>query len=168
MKRKIYVTILALLAVPAFADFWFVAKVADGTCIKSVSTLPVPSDLAPDVRNSAGKVVELRYLVAVTAGEFAAGWPALAQAKKDAAKAAAESERTDFELQFEKLLKAWALVQLDDSNKQDAWLTAFKASVAASTSLADFKTRVALLPAMPTNSPAQFKTAIRNKYHSLP
>lgn len=56
------------------------------------------------------------------------------------------------------------LVAENNTNRQ--WISDFKAEVAASTSLADFKSRVAGLPDMPQRTPAQIKSALRNKLDS--
>jgi hypothetical protein len=44
-----------------------------------------------------------------------------------------------------------------------AWITSFKAAVAAATNLADLKTRVAALPALPAITNAQLVTAISSR-----
>jgi hypothetical protein len=62
-----------------------------------------------------------------------------------------------------KLARALVSVLIDELNDARAWITSFKAEVAAATTLADLKTRVASLPAMPARTLAQAKTAIANK-----
>jgi hypothetical protein len=62
-----------------------------------------------------------------------------------------------------KLYRSIAAVLLDENNALRQWITSFKAATAASSSLADFKTRVAALPAMPDRTLAQAKTAVTNK-----
>jgi hypothetical protein len=62
-----------------------------------------------------------------------------------------------------KILRAVVLVTLDEVNTLRQWLASFKAEVAASTSLADLKTRVAGLPNTPDRTGAQARTAIRNR-----
>lgn len=59
--------------------------------------------------------------------------------------------------------RAIALTALDEINTLRRWIAAFVAAVAASTSLADLKTRVAALPATPNRSTHQLKTAILSK-----
>lgn len=61
----------------------------------------------------------------------------------------------------DEVVKAAVLVILDDRNATAQWLTDFKAAVAAATSLADLKTRVAALPACPQRTPEQIKAAIK-------
>lgn len=56
-----------------------------------------------------------------------------------------------------------ASILIDEINSLRAWITAFKAATAAATSLADFKTRVAALDAMPARTMAQAKTAYNNR-----
>jgi hypothetical protein len=62
-----------------------------------------------------------------------------------------------------KLARATAAVLVDELNDIREWIAAFKVQVAASTTLADLKTRVAALPNMPDRTLAQAKTAIGNK-----
>jgi len=81
-----------------------------------------------------------------------------------------DKSRLDPERVFDHLPKAHkavALVMLDEINIIRQWDTSFKAAVAASTSLADLKTRVAALPAMPDRTPAQLKSAVTAKFRSL-
>lgn len=63
----------------------------------------------------------------------------------------------------EKVLRAAADVIRDEINLLRQWLALFKTEVAAATSLADLKTRVAGLPNTPDRSLAQFRTAIINR-----
>lgn len=62
-----------------------------------------------------------------------------------------------------KASRAMALGILDEFNVVRGWLASFKAEVAAATTLADLKTRVAGLPAMADRTIAQLKTVIRDK-----
>lgn len=62
--------------------------------------------------------------------------------------------------------RASADVMKDEINLLRQWLAAYKIEVAASTSLADLKTRVATLPATPDRTLAQFETAKINKIDS--
>jgi len=62
-----------------------------------------------------------------------------------------------------KVLRAAFDVARDENNVLRAWLASFKTEVAASSSLADLKTRVATLPATPARTLAQLKTAITNR-----
>lgn len=62
-----------------------------------------------------------------------------------------------------KVLRAEAAVLVDEINSLRRWVTSFKAEVAAASSLADLKTRVASLPNLPDRTLAQAKTAIINK-----
>lgn len=59
--------------------------------------------------------------------------------------------------------RAIALVTLDELNNLRQWLASFKTEVAAATTLADLKTRVGTLPAMPDRTITQVKTAYKNK-----
>lgn len=65
-----------------------------------------------------------------------------------------------------KALRAEALVIMDELNLLRQWLTDFKAQVAASSSLADLKTRVAALPNVPQRAKSQILTAIAAKLDS--
>lgn len=62
-----------------------------------------------------------------------------------------------------KALRAEAAVIIDELNVLRQWLAAFKTRVAAATTLADFKARVATLPATPDRTLAQAKAAILAK-----
>ncbi len=61
------------------------------------------------------------------------------------------------------ILRAEALVLIDEINALREWITTFKAATAAATSLANLQTRVAALASMPDRTAAQAKTAIVNK-----
>lgn len=63
--------------------------------------------------------------------------------------------------------KAAALVTMDEINILRQWDQSFKAAVAASTSLADLKTRVAALPAMPDRTATQIVNAVTAKLATL-
>ena len=58
---------------------------------------------------------------------------------------------------------ALALLTLDEVNVLRQWITAFKAAVAASSSLADLRTRVAALPNTPDRTRRQLLDATRDK-----
>ena len=57
--------------------------------------------------------------------------------------------------------RAVTLAALDEVNALRAWITAFKASVAASSSLSDMKTRVAATSSMPARTKTQLRTVIK-------
>ena len=65
-----------------------------------------------------------------------------------------------------KALRGAAAVLVDEINLLREWNTGLASAVAAASSLADLKTRVALLPALPDRTLAQAKTAIQNKITS--
>ena len=77
----------------------------------------------------------------------------------------AKARMTGFEVDALQL-RAFADILKDEINDQRAWLTSFKAEVAASISLADFKIRVAALPNMPQRTLAQLRTAIQSRIDS--
>ncbi len=58
------------------------------------------------------------------------------------------------------ILRAEALVLIDEINALREWITSFKAATAAATSLANLQTRVAALASMPDRTASQAKTAI--------
>lgn len=60
------------------------------------------------------------------------------------------------------LLRGVVSVTVDEVNALRQWVTSFKAAVAASSSLADLKTRVAALANTPDRTLAQARTAIKN------
>jgi hypothetical protein len=62
-----------------------------------------------------------------------------------------------------KLARAIADAARDSDNVLRAWDMSFKAAVAASTSFADLKTRIAALPNLPDISNATLRTAITNR-----
>lgn len=64
------------------------------------------------------------------------------------------------------VLRAEVLVLVDEINLLRQWITSFKAAVAASSSLADLKTRTAALANMPDRTAAQAKNAIVSKVQS--
>ncbi|SRR6266545_6597808 len=65
-----------------------------------------------------------------------------------------------------KLIRAIAAVIIDELNVLREWDVSFKVEVAAATSLADLKTRVATLPDLSDRTLAQAVTAIKNKINA--
>ena len=57
-------------------------------------------------------------------------------------------------------------IMKDELNILRQWMESFKAQTALSTNLADFKTRVSTLPAMPDRTLAQLRTAIVTRINS--
>ena len=105
----------------------------------------------------------------LTPEELAAQDAAAAQAEADrqAAEAAAQAQwqamQRDIDLSDILLLRALALVLLEEHNRSAAWVRSFVAAVAASTSLANLQSRVAALAAMPDRTAAQLRLAVINK-----
>lgn len=66
----------------------------------------------------------------------------------------------------DKLIRAILMSLLDELNNRREWDAGMKAAVAASTSLADLKTRIATLPDAPDITVQQAKTAVQNKISS--
>lgn len=64
------------------------------------------------------------------------------------------------------IIRALALLTMDELNVLRAWIASFKAEVAAATSLADLKTRVAALPATPQRTKAQIFPALQSRVAS--
>jgi len=62
--------------------------------------------------------------------------------------------------------RATLLTAVDEINLLRQWLVALKTEIAAATSLADLKTRVATLPNMPDRTPQQARTATHAKMDS--
>ncbi len=58
------------------------------------------------------------------------------------------------------LVRAELLVTMDELNTLRQWVTTFKAAVAAASTLADLKTRVAALANLPDRTAAQIKPAL--------
>ena len=65
-----------------------------------------------------------------------------------------------------KLTRAVVLITMDEINNLRQWVMSFKAAVAAATTLADLKTRVAALSDTPDRTTAQLKTAVENKINA--
>ena len=65
-----------------------------------------------------------------------------------------------------KFIRAVLLTIFDENNNTREWIQSFKSAVAAATSLADLKNRVAALPDMPDRTIAQAKNAVQNKINS--
>lgn len=64
------------------------------------------------------------------------------------------------------LIRSVVQVLLDENNLMRSWISNFKTEVSRSTSLADFKTRVATLQDLQQRTLSQAKTAILNKINS--
>jgi hypothetical protein len=84
------------------------------------------------------------YRVVVTEAEYTAGWGVLPQARKEVAKAKAAAERADMDGKMDKLVKAFALVVLDEINT--------------------LRAKQGLAP----RTAEQLKTAVKTKFESLP
>lgn len=70
-------------------------------------------------------------------------------------------ERQAAEKLFDTDLRRFGLVVLEQHNVTAAWIIAYKAAVAAATSLADLKTRIAEIPNTPQQfTPEQLKNAM--------
>lgn len=156
VRRGNRVAIIAALGgavvcpVASAQDYAFVARHDTGTLLKDYKLLnapALPTNACADSIDVRGQQVRL-YRLIVSSNEYAAGWAALPQARKDAAKAAAAAERSDFDARFDKLLKAFALVVLDEINL-------IRQNVTSNTNL-------------PARTEAQLKAAIKNKYEALP
>lgn len=102
---------------------------------------------------SGGAVVEM------SAAEKSSLDAAEATARRDAARAQAVSIEAAEDAEGVRLRTVLQLT-IDENNSLRQWITDFKAAVAASTTLADFKVRVAALP----NTPARTYTQARNGY----
>jgi hypothetical protein len=93
---------------------------------------------------------------------FKATWPSNPTAVEGFAKTAAKDFFGTIRAPIAKGLRAAGAVQVDEINLLRQWITSFKAAVAAATSLADLKTRVAALANMPDRTLSQYKTAVLN------
>lgn len=86
------------------------------------------------------------------------------KAAVDAALLQARRAATVAELDMvEGIVRAFMLVVIDEFNLHSTRLNAILDAVDAATSLADFKTRVALIPDIPQRTNGQLRTAIGNK-----
>jgi hypothetical protein len=102
-----------------------------------------------------------------TLEQMQAEWAAIEAGRPAALLAAARARAKELldlsEDGREKLARAIVLVSMDEVNALRAWVTAFKGAVAASSSLADLKSRVAALDNLPQRTAALAKTAVRNR-----
>lgn len=128
----------------------------------------VPSAL-PNIKSSTwlddGKRYYQADVVQYTQEELDAQVSAAA-AELSALKAQGDAWEQDLE-RFERRSRAIVAVLIDEINALRGWMTSYKADVAASTSLADLKTRVAALPNLPARTGAQAKSAIAAKVGEL-
>jgi hypothetical protein len=111
-----------------------------------------------------GRQVELTpEEAAVIEAEWAANPPLTAQQMLDAlrAKAAAMIDQAA-DAQAVKD-RAMLLVLMDELNLLRAWVTSFKAAVAAATNLANLQTRVAALDSLPQRTANQIRPAVQGK-----
>ena len=92
-------------------------------------------------------------------------------ATRIAAEAATTAASITFQSQLdnaERIVKGLGLTILDEINLLRQWTTDYKAVVAAATTLADLKTRVASMPALTQRTVAQLKDAVLTKAQALP
>lgn len=139
--------------------------------LRSVNTPDYSSDpdvlINPDI--SALAAVPVKYwkrvgdaIQEMSAAEKASLDAAEAAARRDGARAQAVSIEAAEDAEGMRLRTVLQLT-IDENNSLRQWITDFKAAVAASATLADLKTRVALLPNTPARTYAQARTAYRNK-----
>lgn len=103
-----------------------------------------------------------------TAAELTAAQVSAAQAVLDTAPASTPELTAQSVIDSLPIVeKAILLTILDELNLLREWDMSFKAAVAAATSLADLKARVAALPDMPDRTVQQAIAAIRNKAGNL-
>lgn len=95
--------------------------------------------------------------------EWAANPPLTTQQMLEALRTRAAARLSQQEAETEMLIRAVVLTTLDEVNVLRSWLASFKTEVAAASSLADLKTRVAGLPGMGPRTAQQVRTAIGNK-----
>lgn len=95
--------------------------------------------------------------------EWTANPPLTAQQRLEALRAKAAALLASEQAEDARLMRAVVLTVLDEVNLLRAWVTAFKAAVAASTNLANLQTRVAALDNLPQRTASQVRTAIGNK-----
>jgi hypothetical protein len=61
------------------------------------------------------------------------------------------------------ILRALAMIVLDENNLLRDWITQFQAATAAATNLANLQTRVAALPSVPQRTAVQLRDAIKKQ-----
>lgn len=105
--------------------------------------------------------IEAEWLANTPLGE-AEQQAADAQARRDQAKKVYDEVMADMEA-LAQAARALALITMDEINLLRQWVADFKGQVAAASSLADLKTRVAALPNTPDRTTTQLKQAIRNR-----
>ncbi len=76
------------------------------------------------------------------------------------ARTAAKAMLGSFSAPAAKALRGMGVVQVDEINLLRDWIMDFKAAVAAATTLADLKTRVANLANLPDRTITQYKSAV--------
>ena len=91
-----------------------------------------------------------------------------AAAAQQAAQLVAYKDRESTPTNWIRIERAAIELLVDENNALRQWLVDFKVQVAAASTLADLKTRVATLPNMPVRTAAQIKTALRNKLDTYP
>ena len=102
---------------------------------------------------------EAGAIVSYTAGEIATQDAADAAAQDLGTREGAKEEFVGFN-SHSLVMRAFADILKDEFNDVRQWIEAFKAEVAAANNLADLKTRVAGLPAMPDRTLAQIRNQI--------
>ncbi|MBA3591539.1 hypothetical protein [Methylibium sp.] len=116
------------------------------------ATFPVPAGHTRELETGANRAQAAADLAAQAAADFTGEQAGL---REQARHFIQNDPRPEM-----KALRSVALLVLDENNLLRAWIEAFKVQTAACTSLADFKTRVAGLPATPARTPAQLLNAM--------
>lgn len=141
----------------------------------SVNGYPsIPSDLAqvenptaPDGATLAPKKIFSGGALRNATAEEIAGFPALEAADEMAKTKTTVKLFLDDGDRRNLLSRAIAELIVDELNIIRGWTVSFKAEVAAATTLADLKTRVATLSSLSDRTKAQVLTAIKNKVDAL-
>jgi len=142
MKRGL-IALLMMVSIAGAADkYYFAARIGDDHMVKSFVTERTNIPLYRKRTNKKGEDVSI-YFVEVNQAQYDAGWDALDNAVKTAAKDAALESMKDID-EVAKMDKAIALTLLDAINN-----------------LRSEHGQAAI-------TPAQLKTAVKNKYNSLP
>lgn len=119
-----------------------------GTAVVDSATLPDRADRDAWVHSGSAVVVDGARKANLLAAKLV-DWRARAKAALQGV--VDQSARID---------RGIALATMDEINSLRQWITSFKAAVAAATTLADLKTRVAALGNLPDRTPSQVKSAV--------
>lgn len=131
--------------------------------ISLVAAVRAAMDASAGIADVGGGIWRAKKSTAFSAADIAACQSALDTAPAETPQLAAQNIIDNMPV-FE---KAILLTLLDELNNLREWITDFKAAIAASTSMADMKTRIAALSNTPDRTVPQAIQAVRTKAGNL-